>query len=113
MKLKFHFLLIPILFLGILFAGCEKKNSTGPIEVEFTVDNDTTDTLYFQFSLVEASEVEAVIINQTRITIAELVNGYLSAGNHQVSFVITDVPEGIYAFYMKKPNQNYTWFEII
>ena len=50
------------------------------------------------FSLPEASDVKLSVFDITGREVAELVNGYIAAGNHVVAFNAEDLPSGLYLY---------------
>ncbi len=57
-----------------------------------------------KYSIADPSQVELVVFDTLGKEITKLVNGYLNAGNYEVSLNASDFPSGIYYYKLKAGN---------
>ncbi len=58
-------------------------------------------TTHIEFDLVEPQNVTLTVFDVTGREVARLVDGYMIAGFHQIEFVSTDLPSGLYFLAIK------------
>lgn len=86
--------------------GVEEKFSSLPTEFELMANypNPFNPTTNIQFALPSNSNVKLTVVNALGQVVAELVNGELSAGVHDVSWNAVNMTSGIYFYTIQADN---------
>ena len=86
--------------------GVEEKISSLPTEFELMANypNPFNPTTNIQFALPSNSNVKLTVVNALGQVVAELVNGELSAGIHDVTWSAANMTSGIYFYTIQADN---------